>query len=539
MDFHVADTPGASVTALPASESRHFQPPVRSRLPYLCTVDADTDVLALQQTCIVATIGPASNTAATLAELLAAGMAVASLDFSQFTIDEQTVTLRTLRAAQRARVASAAAAGRTAMPLAIALDTKGPEIRTGLMNARLALTVQLVAGQQFRLTIVREYAEKGTSKINYVDYENLVKVVRPGDRMFLDDGLIALRADVVGADTITTTVVIGGTLAGYKTVSLCTGTPADLPTIGDKDRAALRFAVENDLDAIFVSGVRSAGDIAEVRKQLGERGRHIAVLAKLQTRQALGALEAIVRAADGVLFWRCDLTMQLMSAGQVCLAQKKVLAVCKVEGKLALCGTQFLAQPFANAERPRRVDQWDIGSAICDGADGIVLTGATAVRANAVQCVQIAHRTCLYAEAALCQVEVLADVEPRWRVDTVQAILFAAVRMAWRLRVRCVVVVSATGATAMAVSMMRPGAVVVTVVRSARVARRCRFYWGVWPVVFVGGVEWGTLEGDEERATFGLAFARELGAAAVGDRVVVLSDVRNGPQCAARVVVVE
>lgn len=531
--MEIAATPCPSNVSTPHFAQPLFQPPVRSRLPYLCTIDADDCLSANRQTCIICTIGPSCNTVEKLTEMLIAGMTIARLDFSHGTHEQHLATVQAVRNAYKAYAALCP----LAPPLAISADTKGPEIRTGNMDKRTAQTVYLAVGQPFRLTIVREHAEKGTVKMIYVDYENIVNVVTAGERIYLDDGLIALRIDSVGADTITTTVVIGGTLSNNKTVNLQTGTPADLPTISEKDRADLRFAVEHDFDVIFVSGVRTAGILADVRKQLGERGKHIALVAKVETREALRSLADIVRAADGVMFWRCGLSME-MSGVQVCLAQKAVLAVCRMEAKPVFCGTQILAAPFHNEERARRVDQWDISDAVVDGADGILLSGATAVREHPVQSVRIAHMTCLYAEATLCQAEVLRDLEPRWRVDAVQAMVYATVRMAWRLQVRCIVVVSALGGTAQMVARLRPRACIVAVVRSARVARRMRLFWGVLPTVFAGTEEWGSMAGDEKRAAFGVAYSRSMGVAGRdGDGVVVLSDVKNGPQCAARIVV--
>lgn len=505
-----------------------------TRFQFLSTLDVDhCPKSTVCRTGIVCTIGPACDSLETLERLLEAGMTVARLNCSHGTHAQLATMIGSLRTAQRSYVARI---GRQ-HPLAIAIETKGPEIRLGALDARGPSEVHLHTGAQFRLTIVTEHSTKGSTRMMFVDYEGIVQHATVGQTIFLDDGCIELRVTGANADTIVTVVIVGGALASFKNVFV-PNVHIDLADLADQDRADLRFAAEHDLDMVFLAFARDHRVLPEVRKVLGVRGQHMMLVAKVETREGLSQIDALVRDADGVLVSRSGLAMEMRPAAVV-LAQKTILARCRQAGKVAVVGTQMLMS-MRSAERALRVDVYDMATAVVDGADALLLSATTALGGRPVESVQCMRRTLLGAEAALSPGDVIGDVEPRWRVDMVYATILSAVRQALRCAAAAMVVVSGNGQAARLVSRLRPCCAVVAVVRTARQARLCRLHWGVLPLMYGTGAasEWGQAE-EGRRTAFGLEQCVRAEVAKAGDRVVVLSELHNGPQCAMRVVTIE
>lgn len=256
-------------------------------------------------------------------------------------------------------------------PLAIALDTKGPEMRTGVMVNEA--DVKITAGHEFYVTMDDKYAEACSDQYLYIDYKNLAKKVEVGRTIYIDDGILALEVIAIESDLLVKVRAINnGTLSNRKGVNLPL-TDVDLPAISEKDRKDLIWAVENNLDMVFASFIRRGSDVQTIREILGEKGAHIKIISKVENHQGVLNFDEILRESDGIMVARGDLGIEI-PAPQVFMAQKMMIAKCNIAGKPVICATQMLESMVVN-NRPTRAEVSDVANAVLDGADCVMLSG--------------------------------------------------------------------------------------------------------------------------------------------------------------------
>jgi pyruvate kinase len=292
-------------------------------------------------------------------------------------------------------------------PLAIALDTKGPEIRTG--NTVGDVDIPISAGHQMIITTNEEYAAKCDNNIMYIDYKNLPKVIEKGRIIYVDDGVLSFEVlDIPDDQTVKVKCLNNGKISSKKGVNL-PKTDVDLPPLSEKDKEDLLFGVRNGVHMVFASFIRRGSDVVAIRNLLGKAGKEIKIISKIENQQGVNNFDEILKETDGIMVARGDLGIEI-PASQVFIAQKSMIARCNLAGKPVIwymsstnvnaSATQMLESMTYNP-RATRAEISDVGNAVLDGADCVMLSGETAKGAYPLESVAMMHETVLLAETAI------------------------------------------------------------------------------------------------------------------------------------------
>ncbi|HSJ49633.1 MAG TPA: pyruvate kinase, partial [Gammaproteobacteria bacterium] len=395
----------------------------------------------IRKTKIVATIGPACDTPDLLKAMLLAGMNVARINLSHGSFEEQGERVHRLRAAAEA----------LDLPLAIMIDTRGIEIRTG----RLAEpSVLLEPGNRFTLHTKPHLGDaNGVS----VSYQKLAREVKPGTPILIDDGAIEMKVEAVEEDLIHCRVIHGGHLGNSKSVNL-PDTELSLSVVDPESREdvvrEMRFACEHDVDYIAASFVQNAADIEGMRAILAENNINIPIIAKIENKAGVANLEAIIEAADGLMVARGDLGVELPLA-DVPGTQKKMIRMTVMKGKPVITATQMLASMEWNP-KPTRAEASDVANAILDGTSAVMLSGETAVGKYPVESVHTMAVLAQRAETHLQEYGYLQKMQPSPSDVVTEAVGQAAVAMAAQLKAAAIFSLTESGLTSRLVSKHRP-----------------------------------------------------------------------------------
>lgn len=415
---------------------------------------------------IVCTIGPASRDPETLLGLINAGMDVARLNFSHGDQASHAETIQRIREA-------ADAAGK---PIAILGDLQGPKLRVGAMPDG---GVPLVGGETLVLTTERMLGGPGRVP---VQYEQLPQAVEPGDRILIDDGLLELVVTAVADPEITTRVITGGVLNSNKGLNLPRAA-LSIPAITPKDREDLAFAIEQGLDWIALSFVRTAEEVWDLKDEvraLSLFGHRTPVMAKIEKPEAIQNIDAIIAAVDGIMVARGDLGIE-MSPEEVPMLQKMIIAKCNAAGKPVITATQMLDSMIRNP-RPTRAEASDVANAILDGSDAIMLSGETASGKYPLEAVSTMARIAAVAEQKYCD-ECASALDARPGRTFAEAVAHASVETAIDLSATAIVTPTLSGQTARIISRFRPRCPIVAVTPNPLAQRELCLYWGVYPLL--------------------------------------------------------
>ncbi|KAF2836949.1 pyruvate kinase [Patellaria atrata CBS 101060] len=474
-----------------------------------------------RRTSIICTIGPKTNSAEKINLLRKAGLNVVRMNFSHGSYEYHQSVIDNARAAEKAQP------GR---PLAIALDTKGPEIRTG--NTVNDEDLPISAGDEINITTDDKYATASDNKNMFVDYKNITKVIEKGRTIYVDDGILSFEVlEVVDDKTLKCKCMNNGKISSRKGVNL-PKTDVDLPPLSEKDKNDLRFGVKNGVDMIFASFIRQGSDIKAIRDVLGEEGKDIQIIAKVENQQGVNNFDSILKETDGVMVARGDLGIEIPPA-QVFIAQKMMITKCNIAGKPAICATQMLESMTYNP-RPTRAEVSDVGNAVLDGADCVMLSGETAKGNYPQEAVTIMHETCLLAEIAIPYVSAFDELRRLAPVPcpTTETCAMAAVSASLEQNAGAIVVLTTTGNSARLISKYRPVCPIIMVTRNARASRYSHLFRGVYPFLFnepkpdFNKTPWQ--EDVDKRLIWGITNAIKLGVLNRGDPVICVQGWRGG-----------
>lgn len=418
----------------------------------------------MKRTKIVCTIGPASESVETLCTMLQAGMNVARLNFSHGSHEEHAQRIRNIRQASN----------KCDIPVAIMLDTKGPEIRTGnFKDGR----VTLIAGQT--VTLTTEMIEGDAQRFS-VNYNRLAQEINPGDVILLDDGLIAMTVESAVGTEIVCQVQNTGEVSNHKGVNI-PNVPIGLPAVTDKDRADILFGIEQGVDFIAASFIRSASDVLEIRKILEEHHAHMHIISKIENQQGVDNLDEILALSDGLMVARGDLGVEI-PAEQVPLVQKEMIAKCNLAGKPVITATQMLDSMMRNP-RPTRAEASDVANAIFDGTDAVMLSGETAAGKYPLESVKTMTNIARMTETALDYAHLLNEKGLSAGHSTTAAIGYATCTTARNLEAAAIITATESGSTARMVSKFRPETPIIAITHNDDTQRKLLLNWGVLPLL--------------------------------------------------------
>lgn len=420
----------------------------------------------MKRTKIICTLGPATGKKTILRSLVKNGMDVARFNFSHGTHEEQLERINMLKNVRE----------ELNQPVAMLLDTKGPEIRTGVLKEHKKVT--LLAGQQFTLTT--DQSVEGDENIVSITYKGLPRDIGKGSTILIDDGLIEMEVTSKKGTEIVCKVLNGGDLGERKGINV-PNVRVKLPGITEKDKEDILFGIQQEFDYIAASFVRDAQVIKDIRKLLNENGgSQIGIIAKIENAEGIQNIDDIIRESDGIMVARGDMGVEI-PAPQVPHIQKEIIKKCNRRYVPVITATQMLDSMMRNP-RPTRAEVTDVANAIYDGTDAIMLSGETAAGRYPVESlnmmVQIAESTETYLNN-----ERFVTHRRMYRKQNVSSALgAAAVLTVENLQADAIVTPTISGQTARLISSFRPSVPIYAITPNETVQHKLQLYWGVKPL---------------------------------------------------------
>ena len=465
---------------------------------------------------IVCTIGPASRELPILRRIASAGMNVARLNMSHGTHEYHAETI------ERVRIVSV----QLQKPIAILADLQGPKLRTGKMREG---GVPLVKDEELILTIEDIIGEPGRVPIQY---KELPKAVKPGERILLDDGMLELEVIETGASEIRTRIILTGLLQSNKGMNLPDAS-LDIPALTIKDVEDVKFALDHQVDWVALSFVRKAHEVLELKaiiQNYSTFGRATPVIAKIEKPDAVKNIDAIIEAADGIMVARGDLGIET-NPETVPGVQKILINKCLTAAKPVITATQMLDSMIRNP-RPTRAEASDVANAVLDGTDAIMLSGETASGQFPVEAVITMAKIAEEAERLRVSLgQKIKYSEPRV-FSSAGAICHAAVYTAAETKAKAIIAPTVSGSTAKLMASFRPEVPLIAVTPSPMVQRQLALYWGTYPLLTK------RLSNTDEVVTDAINMAHARGFIGEGDSVVLTAGVVGNVRSATNLMMV-
>ncbi|PSJ31970.1 pyruvate kinase [Peptostreptococcus russellii] len=459
-------------------------------------------MVKFKKTKIVCTMGPATDSDEILGQLVLNGLNVCRFNFSHGSHEEHKIRMdRTKRIREELNE-----------PIAILLDTKGPEIRTGDFEESIILE----EGEKFVITMDDCIGNKERCTVSY---KGMVDDVKLGDTILIDDGLVALKIVEIKGNDIITVVENSGKVSSKKGVNL-PGVVINLPAVTDKDISDIKFGIEQGIDFIAASFVRKAADVIEIRKILEENNASdIQIISKIENQEGVENINSILQVSDGIMVARGDMGVEIPSE-EVPIVQKMIIKKCNEVSKPVITATQMMDSMIRNP-RPTRAEVADVANAIYDGTDAIMLSGETAAGKYPIEAVKTMNRIAIRTEETL-EYKVEAKYAYNRGITVTDAISHATCTTAMDLEAQAIITCTSSGYTTKMVSKFRPQAPIIAATQSDKVMRKLSLNWGTYPVKSELG------ENTDEVVKASILATREAGFANSGDTVVVTAGVPVG-----------
>ena len=410
----------------------------------------------LKKTKIVCTLGPSSNTPEIIEKMIKAGMNVARFNFSHGSHEEHKQRIDMVRAASQ----------KLGIPVALLLDTKGPEIRLGKFKNG---SIMMEAGKDFTLT-ARDI--EGDETIASMNYKELPQDVKAGDHILLSDGLVNLEVVSVEGEDIHTKILNSGKMSDRKRVAV-PGIAINLPAVSETDADDIEFGCRMNMDWIAASFIQRGKDVLTIRKILEKHDSHMKIISKIECQAAVNNIDDIIKMSDGIMVARGDLGVE------VPMLQKVLIHKCQAAGKPVITATQML-ESMCNNPRPTRAETSDVANAILDGTDAIMLSGETAGGLYPVEAVETMARVATFTESNFTP-KSYEDVDAE-STTTTESIGKAVVKIAKDLHAAAIIASTERGGTAQMISKFRPACPIVAVSPHEAIVRRLQLNWGVQAV---------------------------------------------------------
>ena len=412
-----------------------------------------------KKTKIVCSIGPASNQADVMEQMVLAGMNVARINFSHATLEERQLAQDSVREVRK----------RTGINVAILWDTKGPEFRSGVLEGD---SITLVEGKTIR--IVKENVLGNNERIT-VNHPQVLDNLVPGDVILLENAKMKVEVESKDADGgVTCRIINGGVLGNRKSLSV-PGKKLDIPYVSDQDRKDIKYSCEHGGEFLAISFVSGPEDVLEVKKLLKEYGREdLQIICKIESELGIKNLEEILKLSDGVMVARGDLGVEVPSE-MLPIYQKRMIEMCRKMNKICIVATEMLETMMENV-RPKRAETSDIANAVFDGTDAVMLSGETTIGKHPVETVRAMANICAtaekYAEFAYAPVEnTITTAIARSVVESVDI-----------LNAKLICAATMSGKTARVISNLKPGSNILALCPDEKTGRRLALNWGVYSV---------------------------------------------------------
>ncbi|MFI3142258.1 MAG: pyruvate kinase [Clostridia bacterium] len=470
----------------------------------------------MRKTKIICTIGPACRDEETITKMIDAGMNVARLNFSHADHAHHKETIDMLKAIRK----------KLEIPLAILLDTKGPEVRVKSFKDGKC---ELVDNQKFTLT-TREV--EGTSEIVSVNFDKFATSLVAGNIILIDDGKIGLVVDEVSDTDVVCTVTHGGMISDRKSINV-PNVHLDFPHLSDTDKADILFGIEEDVDFVAASFIRDASDVQTIRKYLNYNGGHaIKIISKIENMEGIDNFDEILEHSDGIMVARGDMGVEI-EFERLPGIQKRFIKKCYQAGKIVITATQMLESMISNPS-PTRAEITDVANAVFDGTSAVMLSGETAAGKYPVKACLAMAKIARQAQQDAFEMEVFKKIPtPIDAFDISNAVCDAACRAANDIAAKAIIALTKSGQTARGMSKYRPDQVIVATTPDVKTYNQLAMSWGVYPVMA------RYIDDQNKLLQHAVDCAKQIDMVENGDNVVIAAGVPIGAQGGTNMIKVE